>query len=332
MDEPKSFKEITPQDIFKDNDETISFKTYKNYLISLANLIKKEFGQENYLEKINKNIEKSMFDRNAFVDLEKIKSLLFNSWHTELNFLLPVIIGGEFMKYSIHWSPVQAYYSLYLSVRALFESSNSDINPNHTKTLSAISEWISKRKLFLYPWSCYCSGLEKLGNLKFECFKEGISEVSMLSVPSEGSFESCFAKFLKTTRERQFKQKRESTKDIKTQEGKRKKKWAVKDKKKVEKRIHNTTLFDCMYRLRIKSNYEDVDAYILSEMSDFDILEFYESLEIILNSTLYILETLILRYLGKDEMDSMIEEFTKKIHKQEFFEKGIFLRKDFLKK
>ncbi len=330
MVEYKNLMEVIIGNI-TDDDETISFKTYKNYLISLSRLIKKEFGEEDYLKNIFIEINKNLkIDRKNNPNIEKIKGLLFNCWHTELNFLLPTTIGPSFMKYSVHWSPIQVYYSIYLSIRSLFESSNSGINSNHAQTLRTISDWIVKRNLFPYPWNCYCGGLEELKNLKFHGFREKVSEVSMLAYPSDETIESCFAKFLKTTRERQFKLKREGTEDIITKKGERKKSWTSEDKKLVEKRISYTTIFDCIYRLRIKSNYENVDAYILSNMSDEDSIEFYESLKIILESTLLVLESFILKHFGKKEIGSVIEEFATKINSSELRKKGIFIRKKFL--
>jgi len=282
-----------------DDDETISFKTYKNYLISLANIIKREYGGDEFsFEQIVKNLNiGEKLERNKAPNIEKIKTILFNCWHTELNFILPLTIGPSFMKYSIHWSPVQGYYSLYLSIRALLESLNNSINPNHSQTLEVISEFICKRKLFPYPWSCSCLGLAEINNLKFNCFLKPIEEISMLAIPIDKTLESCYAKFLKTTRERQFQKRRNNTTDIKTKKGNIKKNWSINDKKKVESRIANTTIFDCIYRLRIKSNYEEVDTYIFSDITNLEIEEFYNSLKLIIESTLFIMEFLMVKSL-----------------------------------
>lgn len=53
---------------------------------------------------------------------EEIKKLLFNSWNTEIVLALPASISTEFIKYANHWSPVQAYYALYLALQAYFRS------------------------------------------------------------------------------------------------------------------------------------------------------------------------------------------------------------------
>jgi len=314
-------------EVGKDSPETLSFKTYKNYLITLSSLIEINYD-ENPLIKLKILMEKKLskgIERKKGVNLEKIRSLLINSWHTELNFLLPMKIGGDFTRYSIHWAPVQAYYSIYLSLRALMESCNNPISNTHRATLSAISNWIIERDVIPYPWSCSCTNME---NPKYGGFKEKIEYVNPLCIPNSTNLEHSYAMFLRTTRKIKF-EKRKSEIKLKTKRDKIKKRFTKQDKKKIEAGLHATTFFDCFYRLRTKSNYEEAETYVLSDLVKIDLDNFYYSLKKILTSTLFILESIIAKYLGLDEFNKMIDDFTKKIAREDLKEEGIFERKQY---
>ena len=74
-------------EIGKDDDNILSFKTYKTYINCLGSLIKNKYGDK-FIEQFKAKLPPlNDISRNNDIDNEKIKSLLMNSWHTELNFL-----------------------------------------------------------------------------------------------------------------------------------------------------------------------------------------------------------------------------------------------------
>ena len=112
--------------------------------------------------------------------------------------------------------------------------------------------------------------------------------------------------------------------------GKKLKKFTKNHKKEVDRKMHNTTIFDCLYRLRIKSNYEEAETYILSQMSSSDADELYESLRTILNCCLLSIENLIKGYLGDEKFNKIRDEIKSKIKREEFRNESIFLREQYL--
>ena len=317
--------------IGKDNPETLSFKTYRNYAVTIANIITKEYGSDS-LQNLRFTLQNNIsgkLQRKPNIDIEHIKQLLMNSWHTELNFLLPTKIDEEFTRYSLHWAPVQAYYAIYLSLRGLFESCKDISNNTHRSTLVKVSDWITKRSLFPYPWSCFCTGMSDLKNVKFHCFKGDIPKVSPLSIPTLSDLEGHYAMFLKTTRDRQFDKKKENAKHIKTKSGKPKKSFSVQDKTRLDQELTPTTLFDGMYRLRIKSNYEEAETYYLHDLATADTIEFYNALNKIIFTTLFISEYMIIEYLSFIEFERFYNEFDNKITSLALKSEGIFKRMPF---
>lgn len=328
-----TLKELVLEDIelAKDSAETISFKTYKNYTTAFAYLLSKKYGANTFESlKTAMSLIHNSTQKRTDQDIEKIRSLLINSWHTELNFLLPSKIEGDFTRYSLHWAPVQVYYAVYLSLRALFESCGNKVSHTHTSTLNSISEWVSKRESLPYPWNCYCTGIDFLKNVHFSNCEEEIKKISTLAIPTIDDLESHYVIFLKTTRERQFDKKRLECKKYKTKSGKTKKKLNKNEKEEIEGSILPTTFFDCIYRLRLKSNYEEAETYILHDMTQVDITSFYKSLDTILTNSLFVIESIILRYLGKEEFNKVFHGFDKAINSPFLRSEGIFKRIDTL--
>jgi hypothetical protein len=91
--------------------EEATFRTYLNYLVAWARYIEEEYPEKSDLVKAVFNLRGvQRIKRNKGFDSEKLFKLLRNAWFTEIQLLLN---GGdaEFMRYSNHWAPVQAYYA-----------------------------------------------------------------------------------------------------------------------------------------------------------------------------------------------------------------------------
>jgi len=140
------------------SDEAQSFATYKNYLLSLSKFILAHYGDEpacfasmhsrcleDKLETPARNHKLMSGDETA------IRKSLFNCWHTELVLRLPTKTP-DLIRYANHWSPVQAYYAIYLCLRAYLRSYGDGVADTHATTLKTISFQLEQRKLLLPFW------------------------------------------------------------------------------------------------------------------------------------------------------------------------------------
>jgi hypothetical protein len=327
---------IKSNDWFEDNEEIKSFKTYNNYLLSLRQFIDNEYGvTPQKFDKLKIACEQkptfAKIQTNKKADIEKIKKLLFNSWHTEIVFSIPRKTDNDLVRYSNHWAPIQAYYSIFLLLRAFFESMGMDCPNTHTNTLQQISECILERDLLPSPWSSYCRGLKNLNNLTYGNFTEEYRGISNLSIPCKEDFWSWYALWLKTTRERKFETRKEEVlknKVFKRTNNKPRKNLAIEHKRVVDRGLHATTFFDGLYRLRIRSNYEDADAFILGTMSQKDAVCFHDSLVVILQSTLFVLEKYTAKYISNQDFYKIVDEFMENL-KTDIVKETIGLRKNY---
>jgi hypothetical protein len=243
----------------------------------------------------------------------------------EMNFLIPskIIDNSSFTKFSNNWSPIQAYYSVFLGLRAFYLASGYNLKNSHEATLTFTS-FYAKKSVFPFPWCCFCDGEKELGNLNFVNFKKKTlhHDIKILTTLHKNYFEDVYAKFLRTTREKEYEKKK---KDYRKQENI--KRIIKKNGFIVDIQVPSTTFLDCLYRLRKRSYYDNVDGFLVSNAVMEDTVEFYESLKIILETTLFMIESVIRECIGVERFGEMIREFTEEVFKEKKDEIGIFRRK-----
>ena len=135
---------------------------------------------------------------------------------------------------------------------------------------------------------------------------------------------------LRTTRQRQFEKKlKESGKQFRTKRGKPRKRFSPIHKAQVLGGLRPTTVFDFLYRLRVRSNYEDADAFILGTMSQTDAEEFNRGLCALTSTTLFLLELHITARIGGRYFSQFMDEFAS-AHPLDYSRKTIGARRLFL--
>ncbi len=299
------FKPYTEEELLSQ----LKFKVYLNYLESISTALDSTYFKETkHLRSVaESNTFKSI--RPKQVDYNKIKTLLRNAWFTEiqLNFTSN---HPEFVGYSNHWASVQLYYAVYLAIRALFVAMNQSFQGNHqhASNLREISREIEKRpELFPIPWCMTCSGDPNDDkNIMFNNLPKNV-KISLVSALSpKSNFWDSYALFLKTTRKKMLEDKRQE--------------WLYKNKKKkltlqgrrgILDKMPPTTIFDCLFRLRVRANYQDVELFLMTIEDQESASRFNYSLRNTLKHTLQVIELLIARYLGKDKYHELIHNFIK---------------------
>jgi len=240
------------------SDEAQSFATYKNYLLSLSKFILAHYGDEpacfasmhsrcsdDKLETPARNQKLTSGDEAA------IRKSLFNCWHTELVLRLPTKTP-DLIRYANHWSPVQAYYAIYLCLRAYLRSSGDGVADTHATTLKTISFQLEQRKLLLPFWNVVCSGGSgdaSLKDVEYRNLPSGIRvrAISSLSNPRVQDFWHWLAMMLRTTRSRHLKLRLEdknTRKKFATKTGTPRQSYSAAQRKEVCASIPATSIFD----------------------------------------------------------------------------------------
>jgi hypothetical protein len=304
------------------------FSAYKNYLAGLSFLIDSSYQDYPSILTSLKNIRSQHGP-----DVNKIRSLLFNSWNSEALLNLPKFLDEEFVKFSNHWSPVQSYYAIYLALRGLIIARGIGAKGDHSTTLQVcVSNFIIGQKLFPKPWNILCSCRGDFKNLPtdFQHCDLNIQENPYHFRNDENKLINNFRMFLKTTRERVIDEKADDWK-IKnpTRRGARMK--LPKGKRvELDANTRDLSFLDCFYRLRTRSNYRDVDIFILGS-NTYDSRKYLDSLCNITDKTLFVLESYIIQSVGVGQLQEWIGQY-KNATQIDFVQKdlaGITRRKNF---
>jgi hypothetical protein len=295
--------------------DELGFATFHNYVSSISTLIDESAAPRSRLvETIAAGPTFRRIQRNTTPDLALVRRRLRNAWSTEIVLGLPRQLGGGLVRYANHWAPVQAYYAVFLALHAFHAAAGRDPVSDHAAMLSAAAEDLRTGRLSApTPWamSCMCrtdKGHAGFAGLPADATLETLS--AAMSVPLHERRWSFYGLALRTTRglflddENRVRawKKRNLTKAKKprrniTQAG----------RDELDARLHPTTLFDFLYRLRLRSNYRDADTIVVGSGSEAE--NFNDCLLTITDATLLMIECHVRQHLGRVAYRKIVDDF-----------------------
>jgi len=261
------------------DDIEIKFETYRFYLESFFQQIDKEyFSWEDFCKKTlhqTKNLQGFRgFDENW------IKRWMKIAWNTE--YLMEEMTDDfELIRFNNQWKPIQSYYSIYAACEPVVYVLDGEYANGHQKSMKKITEYLVKTSLC--PWNKAFVG-EKGKSGRDHCpvnFPNDINIPHNLQRTNVNPIEMV-AKCLKVEHQHRiddlFKKER--------------------GKYKYNFDPGLTGIIHFFYRLRVKSNYKDVEIFV-SEAPEENIKGFSKSLEKIVLYTLTLLEVILIRKCRK---------------------------------
>jgi len=293
----------------EEGEQSTRFQTYVNYLTAIDNYLTSQYPEpRNLIEVIAESPSFQKIQGGRCSDQQGVQRLLRNAWFTEIQMHISAL-HQELVPYSNHWIPVQLYYGVYLAVRAYFSCTGQQVGEHHATTLRRVSNDIANRPaLFPYPWKVLCTGDQYGTGANYLNLPPStqIGQVSSLTSGKRVSFWDSYVMLLRTTRMRQVER---AVDEWKKKEGR--KRITRPNRETVVSRIPPTSMFDALYRLRIRSNYADADSFLLSLDDVGKAMEFNQSIRSICWWTMLLLETLSARYIGKGKFNNIVAGFLK---------------------
>lgn len=286
-----------------DDKEQVAFETYFSYLTSISSCVEESVEEiEIFLDQITNNRAFRKIQTKKDLDLNRISKILRNAWYTEFQ-MNQLSLSSEFAGFSLHWAQVYTYYSCYLQIRAYLISQKQEVNPKHRTTLRHFSQELDKRRdIFPSPWNLLCE--KNPDDNIFINKKTKFSNNHQLSNKAKDNPIDNFSKFLKTTRKKELERRCAEWKKEKD-----KKRIPPAEKKTIIENMPPTSIYDCLYRLRIRANYENADTFIFSTIPDKDAETFHKSLQNIVWINSLILETISAKYLSYKNYVQIIEKY-----------------------
>jgi hypothetical protein len=297
----------------EEEERSRRFTVHKNYLGSLTLLLGLLYGRDDALLEglVQAQQRLPAFRRVAYRRLtseSELRRLLSIAWASELQLRLASYGGGAFLRYSNAWTPVQAYYSVYMSVHAwLLTIGMSGLVDDHTRTLRTIVSHSVQRGLLPHPWTVTCEGCPELGERRIIGLPANANadqHVELLATPVLSDVYPRLAKMLETTRDLRLQRLR---REWLRANGRQRMPAAAK--RAAGERLHATTLFDYLWRLRIRANYGDVSAFLMSSVDERDHEVFHGGLVRLTEASCLLFESLIATRIGCGPYAAAVDEF-----------------------
>ncbi len=294
------------------------FTVNRNYLQALAGFITTTYGRrENLYAGLKATVEATpqyhKIQRGQ-ADLDEVRRFLALAWTSEIQLHLPALMGNASMlPFANVWAPVHAYYAVFGALQAWFAANGmKGVADDHTATLKTIANQIEQRDLFPEPWNLLAIGCpmrrerRHLNARGADC----TSHIEVLSIPlpfgTDPQFWPRLGTWLRSTREARLTAREEQWKK---RAGKQR--IAPAERTKIASSVAPTSLFDCFWRMRIKSNYGTIDPYLVARISESDHRTFNEALCTLTRATVALLELFVIRRIGKAEFGKIAVDFVK---------------------
>ena len=292
------------------DEQQRKFAVYVHYLEATSSVIQASYKTTRDMARAIASTPQ--FDKlrlNAEYDALSLEKFLRNAWFTEIQARIPRGMP-EVIAYANHWLAVQIYYSIYLAMRAFFVVAfDRTVVESHEAGLRAFAAEVASRpRLFGLPWCVLAVGDPEVTTPDVKnCPKKELESVNPLIRLHGDDCWNLVALFLRTTRQRRLRAAVDS--------------WKQKNKRKVIRRaerdvllksLRPTSLMDALYRLRIRSNYEDADLYLTGGASERDSESYFDASSRILKSGLLNLELLIAKHVGRTKYEQIVADFVRR--------------------
>ena len=289
------------------------FQVHKNYLGAINLYLAEEHGWDDgdrpssllESQQVLKGYQK--IRRRSTDRPQDVRRFLMLSWVSEAQLRVHDSAEGTILPYANAWAPIHSYYAVYMASVALLAAQGHEEASNHRAFLSATSQLISQRKLLPLPWSVSAAGCPDIGETEWSGLPvdaDPTASVELLSNPISETFWPRFCKMLETTRKRRLRDRYRAWCKQNNRKITRK-----PEKRRIAANLPPTTLFDFFWRLRVRSNYQDVDTFLMSSVGEAWHRDFYESISAVTEATCLLFESLVIRCIGPEIYERAIEDF-----------------------
>ena len=241
--------------------------------------------------------------KSANLNLNEVSQWLKNAWNTESILIRNIdIIENTNQSFCMQWAFPQAYYSVFGTTLAKFKAIGMT-ETSHTSVLRKYGSLMLEKKL-PESISISCNGIAK--QLIFENINvpNKIDGYMDLDLNDSSTIDNHICQFLKATRLLRLKEKAPNM-GFKKPNGEKRKNLNDELWTKVSNSIGNTTIFDFLYRKRIKGNYQDIETYNSPYFRGKEVLE---SLISVIDRINLVNEVYICKAIGKENYNSLVEK------------------------
>ena len=313
-----------------------SFKTHSNYIKALCNLVVTDVPD------VRRGLYDSLKDKviqsgilwqpgEATADLKTIRSCLHSAWCTEALLLMTgrITTEDELLRLSNNWSTIQTYYIFYHCTQALHVAKTQPRPESHPTTQKIFYDYWASRPIILPPWSL-AFGVQGVKNVPTGLVIN--LDIHPWSANEGDNVWNLAIKALMTTRREVVDEK---AKDYRKQKRSRlRKAWknnenerlsrgkkarreprfpisrpSVREKEQINEVVRPFTIMDYLYRLRIKTNYEDSNMFTDGPEEEITSRYVRNALCRLASATLFLHELAIRELVRRDVFLTWVDEW-----------------------
>lgn len=284
------WKEVTSS-LGSSSEIEIKFETYRYYLDSICRQIEDEYTAWRVFCKFCLKETTSLQGISGF-DEAWVKRWMKIAWNTEY-LMRENTEEYELIRFNNQWKPIQSYYTVYAASEAVAYVLDGKHADGHQKSMKKVMDYLSKTKLS--PWNKAFKGAKG----------ESGNDHKPVNFPADISIPHNLKRVDITPVEM-------IAKCLKVEHKHRIDDLFIKKKGQYKYSFNPglTGLIHFLYRLRVKSNYKDVEIFI-SEAPPENIKSFSDSLEKIVLYTLTLLEIILIRKCKKKFILELAREYIK---------------------
>lgn len=207
------------------------------------------------------------------------------------------------------WLPVQSYYAVHGVGLAAMIALGRSSPKGHRSFCADFSEMVDR--YFPDPLCWRCAGGPRREEFSFQKLPTSVGQVtgqSQLANPKfAGRVENLVGKSLLTTRVRILELLFDNRRNEKRKTGMRN--LSPEEKKSCCQKEHATSICDFLYRMRVRTNYDNPDMYLLAPDNAENAYEHYKELLYLTSILVAGLDALIERRIGGKEMIRLKSRF-----------------------
>ena len=244
----------------------------------------------------------------------EVREYLFRGWLVQSAMeALPVSTDPGLAISAKLWAPVQAYYAVHGVGMAVLQALGAAEPDSHTKFCSSMATHVVPRGLPTPLNATVTGGVDHFVYGGVSVDSKLVDTLSVLATVSPANAELFVAKALKTTREKNLKERYKKEAKKRRSRGTTRRNLPAEEKASIAFALHPTTIFDLLYRMRLRSNYDDPDMFIYGQADRWSAKRRYENVLKLTQCITACLEVIVERKIGSSSFGELKSEFSKRI-------------------
>lgn len=299
-------------DPFDFQDAPYALRTYYCYVQAWAEKIKTLYGQPTKCfdnmktaTQVLKSVQKLQGGRT--LDKDIVAAYTRGNLTLKAMETFPIEEHRELAFTANLWLPVQAYYAVHGIGLATMLSLGQAPPKKHAHFKASFAGLVPK--YFPAPLNSLCRGGPDDKEFNFDNLDttaQKVKQQSNLSNPQYADLDCSLGKCLSTTRNRLLEILFGKERSSNVRPGRRRRNLPRSKKQSISDKLHATTIIDFLYRMRIRSNYEEPDIYLFASKQQTDeAVRHYADLLFLTKAIVCSLSVVVRRKLGRQAMDSL---------------------------